>query len=77
MAANEIAACQHADCGVERVRIGSEQSRQVRLNLHPVTQSLENLRPLLLVASPWPDRSKTLGRHGAESRNGQMQLVGR
>ncbi len=50
MAAKEIAACQHADCGVERVRIGHEQSPQRGLNLHPLSQSLENLRPLILVA---------------------------
>ena len=49
MATNEIAACQDADYGVERVRIGREQSPEVWLNLHPLTQSLENFCSLLLV----------------------------
>ncbi len=59
MAAKEIAACQHADHGVERIRVGPGQVPQVGLNLHPLAQALENLRALLLVArclvpgSPW------------------------
>ncbi len=50
MAAKEVAACQRAHYGVERVRVGLEQSNQVGLNLHPLTQSLENFHPLILVA---------------------------